>query len=60
MGAQVLVDVPSGRTNALLEKPLLDGDRQAVGQHADEDGPLRKGGAGVLGLLRHQVLPVRL
>ncbi len=60
MGAQVLGDDPSGRADALLEKPLPDADRQAVGQHADEDGPLRKGGAGVPRLLRHQVLPVRL
>jgi len=37
MGAQVLGDDPSGRAGVLLEKPLLDGDRQAVGQHADED-----------------------
>ena len=38
MGAQLLVDGPSGRADALLEKPLPDADRQAVGQHADEDG----------------------
>lgn len=38
MGAQVLGDDPSGRAGVLLEKPLLDGDQQGVGQHADEDG----------------------